>query len=286
VAGLSREALAELVADPGRAGKVRTIAWPSPESVTLGGFRKKSTQGSSPAGHHGDGSPSRDGCAPSRNAAPGHAIGRSRGGPTTKIYALADGRVLVALLTGGNVHDSTMFAPLLTALRVARPGPGRPRTRPDHLLAGKGYSSKGNRRLLRAREIAHTIPEKGDQAARRRHKGAAGGRPPGLEDVIRPPQLAVFCPQPAQLSGPLAGSAGTFTGVDLGPADHLRTVSVDPMPSFCATERIASPSVAWSARNSTTRRIARSRGYRVVGSAATPSSSGTGVSGLAEAAQS
>ena len=82
-----------------------------------------------------------------------HAIGRSRGGLTTKVHALTDGhgRVLVVLLTAGNVNDTTMFAPLLAALRVARAGPGRPRTRPDYLLADKGYSSRANRALLRRR---------------------------------------------------------------------------------------------------------------------------------------
>ncbi len=112
-----------------------------------------------------------------------HAIGRSRGGLTTKIHALADGRgrLLVVLLTAGNVHDSRMFAALLAALKVAHAGPGRPRTRPDHLLADKGYSSRANRRLLRARGIGHTIPEKTDQAAHRRRRGSAGGRPPGFD---------------------------------------------------------------------------------------------------------
>jgi transposase len=112
-----------------------------------------------------------------------HAIGRSRGGLTTKVHALTDGagRVLVVLLTGGNVHDSPMFAQLMAALRVARSGPGRPRTRPAYLLADKGYSSRANRRLLRARGIGHTIPEKTDQAAHRRRRGSAGGRPPGFD---------------------------------------------------------------------------------------------------------
>ena len=112
-----------------------------------------------------------------------HAIGRSRGGLTTKVHALTDGggRVLVVLLTGGNVHDSPMFPQLMAALRVARPGPGRPRTRPDYLLADKGYSSRANRRLLRERGIGHTIPEKTDQAGHRRRRGSAGGRPPGFD---------------------------------------------------------------------------------------------------------
>jgi hypothetical protein len=55
-----------------------------------------------------------------------HAIGRFRGGLTTKVHALSDGagRLLVVLLTAGSVHGSPMFAQLLAALRVARTGPG------------------------------------------------------------------------------------------------------------------------------------------------------------------
>ena len=112
-----------------------------------------------------------------------HAIGRSRGGLTTKVHALTDGRgrALVMLLTAGNVNDTTMFAPLLAALRVARAGPGRPRTCPDYLVADKGYSSRANRALLRRRGIGHTIPEPRDQQANRRRKGSAGGRPVGFD---------------------------------------------------------------------------------------------------------
>src|SRR3954451_2391177 len=106
-----------------------------------------------------------------------HAIGRSRGGLTTKVHALSDGagRLLVVLLTAGNVHDSPTFAQLFAALRVDPPRSGRPRTRPDYVVADKGYSSKANRGLLRARGIGHTIPEKADQAANRRRKAQRAG---------------------------------------------------------------------------------------------------------------
>jgi Transposase DDE domain. len=86
----------------------------------------------------------------------------------------------VVLLTAGNVDDTTMFAPLLAALRVVRAGPGRPRTGPDYLVADEGYSSRADRALLRRRGIAHTIPEPRDQAANRRRRGSAGGRPVGF----------------------------------------------------------------------------------------------------------
>jgi transposase len=112
-----------------------------------------------------------------------HAIGRSRGGLTTKVHAVVDGRArpLVLHLTAGNVNDTTQFAQLVGALRVARPGPGRPRTRPDHVLADKGYSSRANRDLLRQRGISHTIPEPRDQQANRARRGSRGGRPVGFD---------------------------------------------------------------------------------------------------------
>jgi hypothetical protein len=48
---------------------------------------------------------------------------------------------------------------LLDAVRVPRPGGvGRPRVRPDYLVADKAYSSRVNRVGLRARRIPDTIP--------------------------------------------------------------------------------------------------------------------------------
>jgi transposase len=68
---------------------------------------------------------------------------------------------------------------LLDDVAVARPGGiGRPRKRLDSLCADKAYSSRANRRALRARRIAHDIPEKDDQKANRVRKASRGGRPP------------------------------------------------------------------------------------------------------------
>jgi hypothetical protein len=60
------------------------------------------------------------------------AIGRSRGGRTTKIHALCDdqGRPHAILLTGGNVADITAAATLVSA--VAPPG---------ELVGDKGYDA-------------------------------------------------------------------------------------------------------------------------------------------------
>ena len=68
-----------------------------------------------------------------------------------------------------------MFANLLNAIHVPRRGPGRPRTRPDAVLADKAYSSRGNRGLLRSRGIRAVIAEPSDQTGHRRRKGSKGG---------------------------------------------------------------------------------------------------------------
>jgi transposase len=88
------------------------------------------------------------------------------------------------VLTGGNVNDCTQFEQVMNAISVARRGPGRPRTRPDHVIADKGYSTRAIRRYLRRRGIAHTIPERRDQQKNRHNRGSRGGRPPVFDKVI------------------------------------------------------------------------------------------------------
>ncbi|MFC5639735.1 transposase, partial [Streptomyces bullii] len=81
-----------------------------------------------------------------------HAIGRSRGGLTTKIHLVADGRCrpLAFVLTAGQAGDAPAFTDVMARLRVPRPR-GRPRTRPDLVLADKAYSSREIRDHLRKR---------------------------------------------------------------------------------------------------------------------------------------
>jgi transposase len=64
---------------------------------------------------------------------------------------------------------------------VPRPGSGRPRKRPAHLIADRGYRYSTCRRLLRRRGITHTIPERSDQQQARARRGARGGRPPKVD---------------------------------------------------------------------------------------------------------
>lgn len=81
----------------------------------------------------------------------------------------------------GQRHDSVAFEEVLGGLAVGRHGPGRPRTRPDWVLADKAYSSKHIRQHLAGRGIKAAIPVKEDHAAGRKRKGSAGGRPPSFD---------------------------------------------------------------------------------------------------------
>ncbi|MFC8682341.1 transposase [Microbacterium ureisolvens] len=64
---------------------------------------------------------------------PDHGIGRSRGGLTTKLHLVCDGRgrSLGMWITGGNINDTTMMTAVLEDIRVPRVGKGRPRTAPS-----------------------------------------------------------------------------------------------------------------------------------------------------------
>lgn len=113
-----------------------------------------------------------------------HALGRSRGGLSTKIHALADAACdLVAVrLTAGQTGDNPQLLPLLDgylASGYTDDGPLNVR-----LLADKAYSHPSTRRELRRRRVKHTIPERRDQVATRKAKGSAGGRPPAFDAEI------------------------------------------------------------------------------------------------------
>jgi len=77
------------------------------------------------------------------------AIGRSRGGPTTKIHALTDGcgRAVALLLTPGNSADISAAPGLLAA-----------RSAPRRLIADKGYDANSLRRTLEAQQTEAVIP--------------------------------------------------------------------------------------------------------------------------------
>lgn len=117
---------------------------------------------------------------------PDHGIGRSRGGLTSKVHLVCDGkgRMLSAIVTAGNVNDTVMLVETLEQVRVPRLGGGRPRQRPERVIADKGYPSRANRAWLAGHGIKTTIPDRADQHANRGRRGSRGGRPPGFDEAI------------------------------------------------------------------------------------------------------
>jgi hypothetical protein len=113
------------------------------------------------------------------------ALGRSRGGLSTKVHLAADSRCrpLGFITTLGQRHDAVGFDLTLAQVAVARTGRGRPRTRPDAVLADKAYSSGAIRAHLSRRRIKAVIAIKDDQRAARSRKGSRGGRPPSFDTV-------------------------------------------------------------------------------------------------------
>ena len=83
---------------------------------------------------------------------PDHAIGRSRGGLSTKIHHLCDGRGRPLVLPGRDPRAGRSISPMFSSVC-----------------------------LLRSRGIAAVIAEPSDQAGHRRRRGSAGGRPPAFD---------------------------------------------------------------------------------------------------------
>ncbi|MEU2049992.1 MULTISPECIES: IS5 family transposase [Streptomyces] len=111
-----------------------------------------------------------------------HALGRSRGGLSTKVHLASDSRArpLSMHVTAGQAGDAPAFEAVMAGIRIPRSGLGRPRTRPAVVLADRAYSSRAIRGHLRRRGIRAVIPQPADQIGHRLRRGRAGGRPPGF----------------------------------------------------------------------------------------------------------
>jgi transposase len=98
------------------------------------------------------------------------------------------------VITPGQAGDNPQLLPLLDQVSVRRDGPGRPRQRPERVLADKAYSHPSTRQALRGRQIRFTCPERSDQIARRQAKRNAGGRPPDFDaDIYRDRNVVERC---------------------------------------------------------------------------------------------
>jgi transposase len=109
-----------------------------------------------------------------------HALGRSRGGFTTKLHLVTDGTglPLAVALSAGQVHESKYVEPMLNAVRIPRRAGGRERRRPRTLAGDKGYSYPHIRRWLRRHHMRAVIPERDDQWQQRAHRP---GRKPSFD---------------------------------------------------------------------------------------------------------
>ena len=87
------------------------------------------------------------------------------------------------VVTGGQRNDGAVLQAVIDDTRVPRSAgrPGRPRTRPDAVMADRAYQSRANREYLRGRGIVAVIPEKVDHVNARKRKGSGGGRPPKMD---------------------------------------------------------------------------------------------------------
>jgi Transposase DDE domain len=130
------------------------------------------------------------------------AIGRSRGGLTSKIHLAADRRCrpISRVTSAGQRHDSLGLRPVMAGIRIRRRGPGRPRTRPGRVLGDKAYSSRAIRSYLRD---AGSRPRSPNRPTRRRTGcgGAvrAGGHP---GSTPRPTNSATSSNAPSTSSRP------------------------------------------------------------------------------------
>ena len=89
------------------------------------------------------------------------ALGRSRGGFTSKLHCLADafGRPLAFHLTVGEAADCKAYDSLI----------GLPERKPDALLADKGYDADAIRADLVEREIEAVIPGRSNRRVKINH---------------------------------------------------------------------------------------------------------------------
>ena len=96
-------------------------------------------------------------------------MGLTRRGKGTKLMLAVEGSgIPVGLhLDSAGRAEVNLAQTTLETVRVQGPQ-GRPRTRPKHLTADRGYDSRAFRAYLRSRGIAHTIPPIRRRGKRRR----------------------------------------------------------------------------------------------------------------------
>ncbi|MCH8746055.1 MAG: transposase, partial [Chloroflexi bacterium] len=87
------------------------------------------------------------------------ALGRSRGGLSTKIHLVVDamGQPIRFILTGGQVHDATQAIPLLTGIKAT------------HVLGDKGYDSNQILGFIQQQGTVSVIPPRSNRTVLREY---------------------------------------------------------------------------------------------------------------------
>ncbi len=90
-------------------------------------------------------------------------VDRGRTGSKHHLIVEAHGIPLAAITTGGNRNDVTQLLPLIQAIPPVRGVRGRPRQRPRHLYADRGYDHESYRDQVRALQITPHIARRGTE---------------------------------------------------------------------------------------------------------------------------
>lgn len=93
------------------------------------------------------------------------ALGRSRGGFSTKFHVRAEGsgKPVAFVLSPGQRHEAKLFEPLMEVGTVKRDDGERSQLRPECVVGDRGYSYDRIRGYLARRDIASVIPLRSDQ---------------------------------------------------------------------------------------------------------------------------
>ena len=100
-------------------------------------------------------------------------MGKTKRGKGTKWMVLADGSgtPLGAYLDSASPSEVKLLDKTLETVSVRRLGPGRPRTRPERLIADRGYDSDPLRKGLLERGIRPIIPHRSNRTKPSRQDG-------------------------------------------------------------------------------------------------------------------
>ena len=90
-------------------------------------------------------------------------VDRAKAGSKHHLIVEAHGIPLAAITTGGNRNDVTQLLPLIGAIPPVRGLRGRPRQRPRHLYADRGYDHETYRDQVRALQITPHIARRGTE---------------------------------------------------------------------------------------------------------------------------